>query len=229
MMDLALVFLPFQQTPPDRPFVVAQLGQSLDGRIATISGESRWINGGPALDHLHQIRAHVDAVVVGAGTIVADNPSLNVRRVPGKNPARIAIDPNGRLVEGTKWLTEDGAPKHLISCQDRPLKGADLIVLPRAMDGTISPHAIVKALFELGYRRILIEGGARTISNFMDAGCVDRLHLLVAPVIIGSGKTGLDLRPEPRLDLALRPPTTVHHLGNGEVLFDCDLSQRSPS
>ena len=66
----------------DKPFVVAQLGQSLDGRIATPTGASRYINGTCALDHLHQLRAHVDAVVVGVGTVIADNPMLTVRRVP---------------------------------------------------------------------------------------------------------------------------------------------------
>ena len=74
------VFRPIIEAPQDRPYVVAQLGQSLDGRIATLTGESRWINGDPALDHLHRLRAHVDAVVVGIGTAVADDPILTVRR-----------------------------------------------------------------------------------------------------------------------------------------------------
>jgi diaminohydroxyphosphoribosylaminopyrimidine deaminase/5-amino-6-(5-phosphoribosylamino)uracil reductase len=83
------LFVPFSEAPIHRPFVVAQIGQSLDGRIATISGESRDINGAAALDHLHRIRANVDAVVVGASTIVADDPQLTVRRVEGKSPARV--------------------------------------------------------------------------------------------------------------------------------------------
>ena len=91
------VFASFRLAATDRPFVIAQLGQSLNGRIVTISGESRDINGAAALDHLHRLRAHVDAVVVGAGTIVADDPQLSVRRVAGKSPARVAIDPKGRL------------------------------------------------------------------------------------------------------------------------------------
>ena len=90
-------FGPIARAPLDRPFVVAQLGQSLDGRIATVTGESRYINGSAALDHLHRLRAEVDAVVVGAGTIVADDPLLTVRRVAGKSPARVVIDPSGRI------------------------------------------------------------------------------------------------------------------------------------
>ena len=108
-------FQPILQAPTHRPFVIAQLGQSLDGRIATVTGESRYINGAPALDHLHRLRAAVDAVVVGAGTIAADDPQLTVRRVAGRSPARVVIDPSGRLDAQGKWLTRDGTPLLLIS------------------------------------------------------------------------------------------------------------------
>ncbi|MEL6128139.1 MAG: RibD family protein, partial [Pseudomonadota bacterium] len=79
------------------PVVVAQLGQTLDGRIATVTGASKYINGHSALDHLHRLRAHVDAVVVGVGTAIADDPQLTVRRVDGQSPARVVIDPRGRM------------------------------------------------------------------------------------------------------------------------------------
>lgn len=218
----AALFAPFLSAPPERPFVVAQLGQSLDGRIATISGESRFINGAAALDHLHRLRAHVDAVLVGAGTVVADDPQLTVRRVHGRNPARVVIDPSGRLEPGGRWLARDGAPRLVMTAAGRCVAEAEMIRLPLA-DGHIAPAAIVEALFERGFRRLLIEGGARTISAFIDAGCVDRLHVLVAPMIIGSGKAGLDLVPVQRLERALRPPTRVFVLADGDVLFDCDL------
>ena len=101
---------------PDRPFVVAQLGQSLDGRIATPTGESRWINAEAALDHVHRLRAAVDAVLVGAGTAVADDPILNVRRVAGRNPARVVIDPSMRLHDNARCFDgADGAPRLLIN------------------------------------------------------------------------------------------------------------------
>ena len=93
----------------------------------------------------------------------------------------------------------------------------------RRSRGAPWPANIVDALFAQGMRRILIEGGARTISTFIDAGCVDRLHVLVAPMIIGSGKTGLDLAPIATLDMALRPAMRVYVLDDGDVLFDCDL------
>jgi diaminohydroxyphosphoribosylaminopyrimidine deaminase/5-amino-6-(5-phosphoribosylamino)uracil reductase len=222
--DASDVFMPFEKASSDQPFVVAQIGQSLDGRIATVSGESRYISGEAALDHLHRIRAHVDAVVVGAGTIVADDPQLTVRRAGGPSPARVVIDPRGRLDASGKWLADDGIRRILVSAAPAAsLAGAELIALD-AVEGRIAPAAIVAALFARGLRRLLIEGGARTLAGFIEAGCVDRLHVLIAPVIIGSGRAGLDLSPVPELDRALRPKTQVHLLGGGDVLFDCDLS-----
>jgi diaminohydroxyphosphoribosylaminopyrimidine deaminase / 5-amino-6-(5-phosphoribosylamino)uracil reductase len=221
------VFSPFLDAPPDRPFVAAQIGQSLDGRIATVSGESRDINGAAALDHLHRLRAHVDAVVIGAGAIAADDPQLTVRRVAGPNPARVVIDPAGRLSATGKWLKEDGARRILIRAA-KTAAPAGVETLPlEARDGVIAPRAIVDALFALGLRRLLVEGGARTLKGFVEAGCVDRLHVLVAPVIIGSGLQGLNLAPVDRLDHALRPSVKAHLLEGGDVLFDCDLSSNA--
>jgi diaminohydroxyphosphoribosylaminopyrimidine deaminase/5-amino-6-(5-phosphoribosylamino)uracil reductase len=217
--------LPIRSAPADRPLVVAQLGQSLDGRIATISGESKYINGSAALDHLHRLRSVVDAIVVGAGTVEADDPQLTVRRVAGRNPARVVIDPRGRLCAGQRWQNCDGAQLYVITAADRVACGAEMIRVRAQDGGVIAPAAIVEALFARGLKRILIEGGARTISHFVDAGCIDRLHILMAPVIIGSGRTGLDLAPIRRLQDALRPKTTAFILKGQEVLFDCALKE----
>ena len=224
----APMFGSLRRAPADRPFVIGQLGQTLDGRIATRTGESRYINGVCALDHLHRLRAQVDAVLVGAGTIMADDPQLNVRRAPGRNPARVALDPSARTPAGLRWLADDGARRIRIVAEEAggapaALPGCDeTIALPRRA-GQICPRAIAQALFERGLRRILVEGGARTISAFIDAGAMDRLHVLVAPVIIGSGKAGLELAPIDALGDALRPSAQVHAFPDGDVLFDCDL------
>ena len=211
------------ESDPGRPCVVAQLGQSLDGRIATLSGESRYINGASGLDHLHRLRATVDAVVVGAGTIEADDPQLTVRRCTGRHPARVVIDPRGRLDGHGRWLAADEVRRVLITSDARAAPaGVETIVLP-SDNGAIAPHDIVLALHCLGFARILVEGGARTISTFIDAGAIDRLHLIVACTIIGSGRPGLDLRPLERLGDALRPKTDVYRLDSHDFLFDCDL------
>jgi diaminohydroxyphosphoribosylaminopyrimidine deaminase / 5-amino-6-(5-phosphoribosylamino)uracil reductase len=213
-----------RSAPADRPFVVAQLGQSLDGRIATPTGESRWINRNAALDHLHRLRASVDAVVVGIGTVVADDPMLNVRRVEGRHPARVIIDPSGRLPLHACCLVDDGTRRLVVRTLDGPPPpaGVEIVRLPSLGD-PMAPRAIVDALFALGLKRLLIEGGAWTVSSFIDAGAVDRLHILVAPMILGSGKTGLALKPIAKLAEARRPVTQIHILADGDVLFDCDL------
>ena len=209
-----------------RPLVIAQLGQSLDGRIATPTGVSKYINGTIALDFLHHLRARVDAVVVGVGTVVADDPLLTVRRVPGRNPVRVIIDPKGRVPLNSKCLCSDGAPTYVIrltpNCDPSP---CETLQLP-GKDGGIDPLAIVSALAQRGFSRLLIEGGAGTVSRFIAAGAVDRLYLLVAPMLIGSGKPGLELPPIDQLDDALRPTTRCYSLEGGDVLFECDLQPR---
>lgn len=223
------IFSRFEAGTNEHPFVVAQLGQSLDGRIATITGDSKYINGEAALDHLHQIRAHVDAVVVGIGTVLADDPMLTVRRAVGPNPARVVIDPRGRVPHDAVCLNGNDDVRRIVvrregSTATLPAGIEALDIAGSAdTDAPIAPEAIVAALGREGFRRILVEGGARTISDFIHAGCVDRLHMLVAPVLIGSGMPGLTLPVIERLSAALRPATQAYLLEGGDVLFDCDL------
>ncbi len=220
---------PLRGADPARPFVVAQLGQTLDGRIATVTGESRWINRDAALDHVHALRASVDAVVVGVGTAIADDPKLNVRRVVGPNPARVVLDPGGRLPPTAALLDgTDGARRIVVRTPEARTalpESVEVIEIAR-IDGQMPPLAVIAALYARGLVRLLIEGGAVTVSAFVDAGAVDRLHVLVAPMLLGSGKSGLSLTPIARLTEAIRPQTTVHVLGDGDVLFDCDLRSR---
>ncbi|HEY4134900.1 MAG TPA: RibD family protein [Alphaproteobacteria bacterium] len=214
--------------PLCRPrFVVGQLGQSLDGRIATASGHSHYINGREAIVHLHRLRALADAVVVGVGTAVADDPQLTVRHVEGDHPARVVIDPKLRLLPDAKLLTRDGVRRCIVTmagCETRFDADIDIVPIRPGTDGNLPPTAIIAALNDLGFRRILVEGGTSTLSAFLAAGCLDRLHLAVAPLIIGAGPFGLSLPPIDKLDAALRPPAQVYRLG-ADVLFDCDLSR----
>jgi len=219
------VFGPLRAGAVDDLVVVGQLGQSLDGRIATNSGHSQYINCAAGLDHLHRLRALMDAVVIGVGTAVADNPQLTVRRVSGPNPARVILDPRGRLGPTARVLAADGARRLVVTTTDAAAALPDEVEVVRlpADDGHIPPATVLAALAASGLRRILIEGGARTVSGFMSAGCLDRLHVMVAPVIIGTGRAGISLAPIDRVDHALRPPTRAYPLGE-DVLFDCDLS-----
>jgi diaminohydroxyphosphoribosylaminopyrimidine deaminase/5-amino-6-(5-phosphoribosylamino)uracil reductase len=221
------LFGPLRVGKADNMMVVGQLGQSLDGRVATPTGHSHYINGPAGLAHLHRLRAVVDAVVIGIGTALADDPQLTVRRVSGPQPVRVVIDPSGRLPGSARLLANDGVRRIVLSASGvrAPLPpGIEIVRLPKS-GGQIVPSAILAALAERGLRRILIEGGADTVSRFLAAGCLDRLHVIVAPIVLGSGRVGLALPPIERTDQALRAPMHVHRLDD-EVLFDCDLSAR---
>jgi len=101
------IYLPLVQT---RKLVIAQLGQTLDGRIATHSGHSHFVTGAEDIEHLHRLRALVDAVVVGAGTAISDDPQLTVRHVRGDNPVRVVLDPSGRVPSDRKLFQDGAAP-----------------------------------------------------------------------------------------------------------------------
>ncbi len=204
--------------------VVGQLGQSLDGRIATPSGASKYINGTEALRHLHRLRARCEAVIVGVGTAIADDPRLTTRHVPGPNPVRVVIDPRGRMPATLGMLGDGAGPVIAVGCPGtRGPAGAERIELPCGPDGHIPPAAIVEALAARGLRRILVEGGAETLARFLDAGAVDELHLMVAPILLGSGKTGLNLAPIESLTEAMRPVVRTMRFGDGDLLCICEL------
>jgi riboflavin-specific deaminase-like protein len=231
------LFGPLRKGAVDDLVLIGQCGQSIDGRIATPSGDSHYINGEAGLDHLHRLRALVDAVVIGAGTAIADDPQLTVRRVAGPSPARIVIDPRRRLPSTARALRADGIRRIVITAragEASAVPGVEIVALG-SDGGGLSPLAIACALRELGFRRILIEGGADTLSRFLAARCLDRLHILVAPIILGAGRSSLALPPLQRVRDALSVPMRAHRLWCGEssrgtdVLLDCDLGAHRAS
>lgn len=205
--------------------VLAQVGQSLDGRVATPSGDARDVSGPDGIRHLHRCRALVDAVVVGIGTVEADDPRLTVRAVEGPCPRRVVVDVEGRFPATCKLL-ESGPAPIVIHAQGATVEAeVETIALPRCENG-LAAADIRAALAERGFRSVLVEGGARTIARFLEAGLVERLHVAVAPIIIGSGPQGLNLAAIDRLDAALRPRVDVYDLGS-DTLFECRFAQRS--
>lgn len=219
------VFAPLRARNANKMMVIGQIGQTIDGRIATITGHSKYINGTPGLTHLHRLRAMVDAVVVGVGTAIADDPMLTVRLAEGRHPARVVIDPKQRMPFHAKMFNDDGCRRLVITEQGRHYNapaGVEIIYLP-LIDGKLSPELILKNLALAGLFAILIEGGADTVSRFMLAGCLDRLHVIVAPIIMGSGRAGFNFPAIEHMDQAQRLIVHTHKLED-ELLFDCDLS-----
>lgn len=204
------------------PFLFGQVGQSLDGRVATVTGDARDISGREGLCHLHRCRALADAVVVGVRTALLDDPRLTVRLVDGPDPARVVIDPKGRLPDTAAALADTGARRIVIqSCGRKRPRGIEVIELA-ARDGWIVPAEIAAALAGCGLHRVLLEGGGVTLARFLDAGLLARLHVAIAPLIIGAGPAGLSTEPIARLADALRPDMHVYGLET-DVVFDCDF------
>jgi riboflavin-specific deaminase-like protein len=216
--------------------VIGQLGQSLDGRIATANGHSHYVTGPESLLHLHRLRALVDAVVVGAGTVLADDPQLTVRHCPGPNPLRVVLDPLRKLPPHRRLFCDGQAPTLVLAAVPAPVPApasapipapaanrAETALLSVADDGSgFAPAEVLSLLAARGAHRILVEGGGITVSRFLAAGALDWLHVVVAPMLIGSGRPGLTLPAIDHLDQALRPAHRRESLGE-DVLYELQL------
>jgi diaminohydroxyphosphoribosylaminopyrimidine deaminase/5-amino-6-(5-phosphoribosylamino)uracil reductase len=219
------LYLPLAQRPRDRSCAIAHLGQSLDGRIATAAGASRWVTGEADLLHTHRMRALADAVVVGAGTVRHDDPQLTVRRCVGEQPVRVVIDSERRLGPDYRVFQDGAAPSLVLAAADRVGPGerlgqAEILPLPRGGDGALPPVEIRRALAMRGLRLLFIEGGGITISRFLTAGALDRLQLTVAPIILGSGRPSLSLPEIAEPCQGLRPRLRRFSLGD-DMLYEC--------
>ncbi|MEX2528103.1 MAG: RibD family protein [Gemmatimonadota bacterium] len=204
-------------------WVVGQIAQSLDGRIATESGHSHYVTGPTDIRRLHQLRALAQAVVVGAGTVAMDDPRLTVREVKGENPVRVVLDPSGRLDPHRRLFHDGDAPTLVVRRGDGPsLPGVETVRVADWGPAGFPPQAILRELKERGLRRVLVEGGGLTVSRFLQVQALDRLHLVVAPIILGSGRMGITLDPIRKLDEALRPGVRRFLLG-ADILFDLDF------
>jgi diaminohydroxyphosphoribosylaminopyrimidine deaminase/5-amino-6-(5-phosphoribosylamino)uracil reductase len=178
------------------PFVGVKVAQTLDGKIADVVGRSQWITGKEARTYAHQLRTEYDAILVGAGTVLRDNPRLTVRRVKGRSPLRVVLDgklsvhPSARLfdtrVARTIVLTSVPAmKKYARKVGQLTMRGVDVLSLERSTE--LDPKGVLAVLGEMEVSSVLIEGGSRTISKFLEAGLVQAVHCFIAPKIFGAG------------------------------------------
>lgn len=210
-----------------RDWVLAHLGQSLDGRIATRSGVSQFITGQENQVHAHRLRALCDVVMVGSRTVVEDNPQLTTRHVTGPNPVRVVIDPRRRLSLEHRVFCDGVAPT-LLLCTPEAASGATHhgqaeVVAIEAAEGQLSIAAIVAELGRRGLRRIFVEGGGVTISRFLQARALTRLQIAVAPMVLGSGRPSFALPVIETLSDAVQLECR-HFITGRDVLFDCVLA-----
>lgn len=203
------------------PFVVAHLGQSLDGRVALPNGASRWITGAADVAHNHRMRALFQAVLVGRATVEHDDPQLTVREVAGPHPVRVVLDLGGRLEADRTVFVDDTAPTLVLRCRGRgsgPTLGRAEILALDAAPEEVTPRMILDQLAARGLERIFVEGGGITISRFLAAGCLHRLQITIAPIILGSGQPALTLPPVAAMAEVRRHPHRRFLLGDDVMI-----------
>jgi riboflavin-specific deaminase-like protein len=211
------LYLPICSATSAHPITVGHLGQSLDGFIATHAGDSQFVTGPENILHLHRMRALCGSVVVGAGTVAADDPQLTTRLVAGPSPLRVIFDPARRLSREYRVFTDGAAPTLYACARSLVERGETQVgcatIVP--LDDEAGP-ATVAALMQL----LRARGCSRV---FLEATLLDRLHVAIAPLIIGNGRPAIRLPARATLSDCHRPQYRVFRMG-GDVLFDCDLA-----
>jgi diaminohydroxyphosphoribosylaminopyrimidine deaminase/5-amino-6-(5-phosphoribosylamino)uracil reductase len=175
------------------PYVTYKCAMTLDGNIATITGESRWISGEESRKYVHLMRSQSDAIMVGIDTVIADNPQLTVRHVRGKSPLRVIVDTRLRTPESVNVLNDQLSSKTIIATTEtnprvhlRYLRQGVTILVCDEYDGRVSMVDLLQKLGKMGVQSLLLEGGSQLAGNMVQHGMIDELVFFVAPKIIGS-------------------------------------------
>ncbi len=214
--------------PADRPSVTVKFAQTLDGRTATLDGQSQWISGQASLTLAHELRASHDAVMVGVGTVLKDNPRLTVRLVPGPSPLRIVADTLIRLPLECHLLSEEPQRTVVAAAENAPpdrvravrARGAQILAVRTATDGRLDLADLLGQLWTRGVRSVMVEGGAAIVTSLLRARLVDRLVVCIAPMLVGSGLDAVgDLGIRDLTDALTFSRTEVRRLGD-DIIFD---------
>ncbi|MGB9761662.1 MAG: bifunctional diaminohydroxyphosphoribosylaminopyrimidine deaminase/5-amino-6-(5-phosphoribosylamino)uracil reductase RibD [Caldimicrobium thiodismutans] len=188
-----------------RPWIMVKIAQSIDGRIAVSSGDSKWISGQKALKLAHKLRSIADAILVGKNTILIDNPELTTRLVKGKNPIRIILDTKAELSPGLKVFEVSEEKRTILCCGEDVLeerlqpfrkKGVEIWKLP-LKGGKIDLHSLMEKAISANILSILVEGGGKVNGTFLQANLIDEVFIMISPMIIGDpkGVFSFEVRP----------------------------------
>jgi riboflavin-specific deaminase-like protein len=210
-----------------RPSITIKIAQTLDGRIATRTGQSQWITCEPARALAHELRAAHDAVLVGIGTVLHDNPRLTVRLVDGPDPLRVVADTTLKIPLDRHLLTEHPERTIVVAAEDAPADRVETVrslgarvIFGRRDGDRLDLADLLGRLHDLGIRSLMVEGGSGIITSLLRAGLVDRLVICIAPKVLGAGLDAVG-------DLGIRDlgqaltfsETTIRQLGP-DILFD---------
>lgn len=219
-MYLPYAVLPYFARKSKRTYVVSHFAQTLDGRIATLSGDSKWIGNKQNLIHAHRMRALMDGILIGAGTLKRDNPRLTVRHVTGKNPVKIII--GGDEIDFSAYRAVKS--NALVFCTNhfKTKLNVPSYRLPRKMN-RYDTSEILKKLYEAGISCLYLEGGARTTSAFLNQHNIDQVQIHFSPVILGSGLSGFNFDGAKILKEAVRFRSYRYQPSGDQVMFIGEL------
>ena len=204
----------------NKKLVIAQIGQSIDGRIALNNGNSHYINNPKSIIYLHCLRSISDAIIVGSNTIKKDDPLLTTRKIKGKNPKRIIID--GSLSLNNKYkIFNDGNENIIFTKSNKNIKLNNSTII-RLKEKNFTKNFITQ-IKKLKYKHILVEGGSKTISELINNNYIDILQFMIAPILIGSGINSLNLKEISNLNKAIRPKQNFNELEN-EIIVNLFLN-----
>ena len=195
----------------NKKLVIAQIGQSIDGRIALNNGNSHYINNPKSIIYLHCLRSISDAIIVGSNTIKKDDPLLTTRKIKGTNPKRIIID--GSLSLNNKYkIFNDGNENIIFTKSNKNIRLNNSTII-RLKEKNFTKNFITQ-IKKLKYKNILVEGGSKTISELINNKYIDILQFMIAPILIGSGINSLNLKEISNLNKAIRPKHNFNELEN---------------
>ena len=202
-----------------KKFYIGQIGQSLDGKIALLNGNSHYINDKNSISYLHSLRSICDAVVVGVNTIRKDDPLLTTRAIKGPNPQRIIIDPSLKLTNKYQ-VFKDGMPNIIFTHSkiNKKFNNTQIYKLPERN----FTNLIYKNINRLGYKLVLVEGGSKTISKFLENKLLNIMQFIIAPTIIGSGINSINIEPITNLKNVIRTKNNIFKFGK-EIIVSLEF------
>ena len=202
-----------------KKFYIGQIGQSLDGKIALLNGNSHYINDKNSISYLHSLRSICDAVVVGVNTIRKDDPLLTTRAIKGPNPQRIIIDPSLKLTNKYQ-VFKDGMPNIIFTHSkiNKKFNNTQIYKLPERN----FTNLIYQNINRLGYKFVLVEGGSKTISKFLENGLLNIMQFIIAPTIIGSGINSINIEPITNLKNVIRTKNNIYKFGK-EIIVSLEF------
>jgi GTP cyclohydrolase II len=212
-----------------KPYVVVKYAQTLDGKIATSNGDARWISGEEERRVSHALRASCDAILVGIGTILSDDPQLTVRMVPGASPIRVVLDSTLRIPDAAHVLMDDAATIVVTTAASSAMRrdtlrrrGVAVVMVPAGPHG-VDPVAALDVLRGIGIESLVVEGGARVVTSFLAHGLADRMIVGIAPRVLGSGTEAIGDLGVTEVSRSLRIEGRSVYLAGDDVLIAGDV------